>query len=95
VLFAGNDAPAVVMQERDFQNRIPQWALRIASLRLSMRACAATVLSAVAVLPAAAEGFRSDSKRFGNPEMDIVIAEVERHPRISIMSIGSSPLDPR
>lgn len=44
---------------------------------------------------AAAENFRSDSKRFENSKMDIVITEVERQPRtsvidIAIMSVGSS-----
>ena len=31
--------------------------------------------------------FESDSKRFGNPKMDIVVAEVERRPRISVLEI--------
>ena len=31
--------------------------------------------------------FESDSKRFGNPKMDIVVAEVERRPRISVLDI--------
>ena len=31
--------------------------------------------------------FESDSKRFGNPKMDIVVAEVERHPRVSVLDI--------
>ena len=38
---------------------------------------------------AAAEAplFESDSKRFGNPKMDIVVAEVERRPRVSVLDI--------
>ena len=41
------------------------------------------------------ELFRSDSKRFGNPKMDIVLTEIERHTRTSILevqitAIGSS-----
>ncbi len=38
---------------------------------------------------AAAEAplFESDSKRFGSPKMDIVVAEVERRPRISVLDI--------
>ncbi|HNJ76645.1 MAG TPA: hypothetical protein PLE72_07745, partial [Azospira sp.] len=28
-----------------------------------------------------------DSKRFGNPKMDIVVAEVERRPRVSVLEI--------
>lgn len=44
---------------------------------------------------AGAELFRSDSKRFGNPKMDIVLTEIERHTRTSILevqitAIGSS-----
>jgi hypothetical protein len=31
--------------------------------------------------------FESDSKRFGNPKMDIVVAEVERLPRVSVLDI--------
>jgi hypothetical protein len=31
--------------------------------------------------------FESDSKRFGNPKMDIVVAEVERRPRVSVLDI--------
>jgi hypothetical protein len=38
---------------------------------------------------AAADGplFESDSKRFGNPKMDIVVAEIERRPRVSVLDI--------
>lgn len=47
------------------------------------------------VLPCAAENFQSDAKRFGNPKMDIVITEVERSARTSVLdiqvnSVGSS-----
>jgi hypothetical protein len=31
--------------------------------------------------------FESDSKRFGNPKMDIVVAEIERRPRVSVLDI--------
>lgn len=31
--------------------------------------------------------FESDSKRFGNQKMDIVVAEVERRPRVSVLDI--------
>lgn len=31
--------------------------------------------------------FESDSKRFGNPKMDIVVTEVERRPRVSVLDI--------
>lgn len=45
--------------------------------------------------PCAAEDFQSDAKRFGNPKMDIVITEVERSSRTSVLdirvnSVGSS-----
>lgn len=43
----------------------------------------------LATFAAAAEAqlFESDSKRFGNPKMDIVVAEVERRPRVSVLDI--------
>ena len=49
-------------------------------------------LSVIALLMAAAAVaqthlFESDSKRFGNPKMDIVVAEVERRPRVSVLEI--------
>lgn len=31
--------------------------------------------------------FLSDSKRFGNAKMDIVVAEIERRPRVSVLDI--------
>jgi len=37
--------------------------------------------------PCAADNFQSDSKRFGNSKMDIVITEVERNPRTSVLEI--------
>ena len=45
--------------------------------------------------PCAAGAFQSDSKRFGNPNMDIIITEVDRRPRTSVVdmkinSVGSS-----
>lgn len=44
-------------------------------------------LAVLAVLPAAAQSFRSDSKRFGNPKMDIVLTESERLARTSVLDI--------
>ena len=48
-----------------------------------------------ATLAGFAQGFQSDSKRFGNPKMDIVVTEIERNPRSSVLnidikSVGSS-----
>ena len=45
--------------------------------------------------PCAADTFQSDSKRFGNPKMDIVMTEVDRRPRTSVVemkitAVGSS-----
>lgn len=37
--------------------------------------------------PASDALFLSDSKRFGNAKMDIVVAEVERRPRVSVLDI--------
>lgn len=56
---------------------------------------AVLVLSMVAGLAAATEGFRSDSKRFSNSKMDIVITESARQARTSVLdirinSVGSS-----
>jgi hypothetical protein len=53
------------------------------------------ILAVLVVLPAAAQSFRSDSKRFGNPKMDIVLTETERLARTSVVdmqikTIGSS-----
>ena len=50
------------------------------------RGCVVVLLMLLA-LPALAQGFRSDSKRFGNPKMDIVITETERHARTSVLDI--------
>lgn len=56
---------------------------------------AVLALSMFAGHAAAADGFRSDSKRFGNPKMDIVITESARQARTSVLdirinSVGSS-----
>ena len=47
------------------------------------------VILAVSTLsrPCAAGNFQSDSKRFGNSKMDIVITEVERNARTSVLDI--------
>lgn len=37
--------------------------------------------------PCVAGSFQSDSKRFGNPKMDIAITEVERNARTSVLDI--------
>jgi hypothetical protein len=42
--------------------------------------CAAPALASDAL-------FLSDSKRFGNAKMDIVVAEIERRPRVSVLDI--------
>lgn len=47
----------------------------------------AAVVAVLAVVPARAENFRSDSKRFGNSKMDIVLTETERLTRTSIVEI--------
>lgn len=47
----------------------------------------AAVVAVLAVVPARAESFRSDSKRFGNAKMDIVLTETERLTRTSIVNI--------
>lgn len=47
----------------------------------------AVVVAVLAAVPARAEHFRSDSKRFGNPKMDIVLTETERLARTSIVKI--------
>lgn len=39
-----------------------------------------------------AETFRSDSKRFKNSNMDIVVTEIERHPRTSVVDIQSKAI---
>lgn len=48
---------------------------------------AALMLAAIATAAAEVPLFESDSKRFGNPKMDIVVAEVERRPRVSVLDI--------
>ncbi|MEY4528061.1 MAG: hypothetical protein RL768_1780 [Nitrospirota bacterium] len=47
----------------------------------------AAVVAVLAVVPARAESFRSDSKRFGNAKMDIVLTETQRQARTSIVEI--------
>ena len=54
---------------------------------LAGRFFVAIVLAVFAVVPAQAESFRSDSKQFGNPKMDIVLTETERLARTSIVDI--------
>jgi hypothetical protein len=39
------------------------------------------------VLPVTVQGFRSDSKRFGNSKMNIVITETERQARTSVVAV--------
>lgn len=53
-----------------------------------MKTFLALVLAAVAASAAAVERFQSDSKRFGNPKMDIVLTESERQPRTSVLEIA-------
>jgi hypothetical protein len=49
------------------------------------------ILLAVLAGPASAEErFQSDSKRFGNPKMDIVLTELERLPKVSVVGIAVS-----
>lgn len=45
------------------------------------------LLASLLPLSATAENFRSDSKRFENSKMDIVITEVERQPKTSVIDI--------
>jgi hypothetical protein len=64
-----------------------------------------TIFAGMLSSPVTAQSFRSDSKRFGNSKMDIVITETERQARTSVVdihitAIGSSAepperLDPR
>ena len=54
-------------------------------LGLLLLLCAAPALASNAL-------FLSDSKRFGNPKMDIVVAEVERRPRVSVLDIRSKAI---
>lgn len=51
------------------------------------RPLTALALLALAASTAHAQLFRSDSRRFGNPKMDIVLAEIERHPRTSVLAV--------
>lgn len=64
-------------------------------MRTSLIPGAILTLSMVAEISAAGDSFRSDSKRFGNPKMDIVITESARQARTSVLdirinSVGSS-----
>lgn len=64
-------------------------------MRTSLISIAVLAMSMVTVPLATAEGFSSDSKRFGNPKMDIVITESARQARTSVLdirinSVGSS-----
>jgi hypothetical protein len=52
----------------------------------AVRGCVVTLLTLLA-LPGLAQGFRSDSARFGNPKMHIVITETERRARTSVLDI--------
>lgn len=52
-----------------------------------MKRVAVVVLWVLTLLPAGAQDFRSDSKRLGNPKMDIVITETERLARTSVLDI--------
>ena len=54
---------------------------------MSRRRWLLPLLLVSAASPAAEALFESDSKRFGNPKMDIVVAEVERRPRVSVLDI--------
>ena len=45
---------------------------------LALVACAPTARSQL---------FESDSKRYGNPKMDILVKEVERRPRASVLDV--------
>ena len=55
--------------------------------KYTLRLSGAIILSAFLALPAAAENFRSDSKRFADSKMDIVITEIERGARTSVLDI--------
>ncbi len=45
------------------------------------------ILAGMLSSPVTAQSFRSDSKRFGNSKMDIVITEMERQTRTSVVDI--------
>jgi hypothetical protein len=47
----------------------------------------AAILMTIIVSPASVQSFRSDSKRFGNSKMNIVITETERLARASVVDI--------
>jgi hypothetical protein len=59
------------------------------------RSIASLIVALLFAAPARAQMFESDSKRFGNSKMDIVVREIDRRERssviqIDIKSIGSS-----
>jgi hypothetical protein len=59
------------------------------------RSIASLILISLLAAPARAQLFESDSKRFGNSKMDIVVREIDRRARssviqIDIKAIGSS-----
>ena len=65
------------------------------TVTLVLLSLSAALLGAPAADSAVAKPFRSDSKRFGNPKMDIVLTEIDRQARtstveIQITAIGSS-----
>lgn len=47
----------------------------------------AVVVAVLTVVPARAENFRSDSKRLGSSKMDIVLTEIQRQARTSVVEI--------
>ena len=51
------------------------------------RWCIAGLVVLAGIPPAHGQLFESDSKRYGNPKMDIVISEIERRPRSSVIDI--------
>ena len=63
---------------------------------MNMRQSTASfILTSLLAVPARAQLFESDSKRFGNSKMDIVVKEIDRRARssviqIDIKAIGSS-----
>jgi hypothetical protein len=56
-------------------------------LVLAGRLFIAAVVTVLAIIPARTENYRSDSKRFGNAKMDIVLTETQRLERTSIVEI--------
>lgn len=54
--------------------------------RILLATAIATAL-AIGVKPVFGQLFESDSKRFGNSKMDIVVREEERRPRVSVLNV--------